>query len=178
MKPSLYCTLFAGILLNGCIDFHTKPKGPGNVTAWVPVYRDANTPEPEIAVHEPRNTTSGGKIFAYGQQLLQVETGHGIHIIDYSDKQHPKKLGFITIPGCGEVALKGMTLYTNSFDELVVIDISKYPDVVVKSRKANVFPEMSGWAPPESGYFVCPDRSRGRVIKWETKTVNNPQCRN
>lgn len=182
MRRSLYCIPLLSMLLYGCIDFNFSPGRPyipTEANGYEPVYAaDDADPLLEVGIQDVRKTTTGGKIFVAGKKLFQVETGQGIHIIDYTDKQHPKKLSFLNIPGCGEVAMKGQLLYTNSHDELLVLDLSGYPDVAVKARKPGAFPEMGPHVPPVRGtYYTCPDPAR-RVLRWEHKTIKNPKCFN
>lgn len=151
----------------------------GEVQAWVPVYVKNDDAGLDVAVKDKRPTEEGGKIFALGNKLFQVETGVGLHIIDYADKTKPVKAGFLNIPGCQEVALKGNAVYTNSFEDMLVLDLSAFPDVKIKSRMPNIFPEMKYPRPPGNGvYYVCPDVSKGRVTHWKQETVLNPQCMN
>ncbi len=56
------------------------------------------------AVKDKRPTEEGGKFLRWAN-AFQVETGVGLHIIDYADKRSGKA-GFLNIPGCQEVALK------------------------------------------------------------------------
>jgi hypothetical protein len=154
---------------------------PGIVDTYVPVYAKADAEELKIATLEARPTGKAGKIFVMGSRLYQVEQDSGIHIIDYSDKTKPVKVGFLNVPGCKEVALKGGDLYTNNFEDMVILDLSAYPDIKVKSRIPYVFPELTHptliQQDPNVRYFECPDYTKGRVLRWEVKKVNNPQCR-
>lgn len=151
----------------------------GEVQAWVPVYEDRDALSSGVTVLDKRATEEGGKIFVLGNKLFQVETGIGLHIIDYSDRTKPVKVGFLNVPGCQEVALKGDAVYTNSFEDMLVLDLSAFPDVKVKSRLPDIFPEMKYPRPPVRGsYYVCPDVSKGRVVRWKQETVLNPQCMN
>jgi hypothetical protein len=62
---------------------------------------------------------------------------------------------------------------------MLVLDLSAFPDVKIKSRMPNIFPEMKYPRPPGNGaYYVCPDVSKGRVARWKQETVLNPQCMN
>lgn len=175
MKIAVHCLLLGSLLLSGCWGFGRVEPGIGEIDAYVPVYAKEGDAELAIAIMPSREATVAGKIFVIGEKLFQVEEGQGIHIIDYADKKNPKKLSFLNIPGCGEVAVKGQSLYTNNFEDLLVLDLSSYPEVKVTARKPGVFPEMDGQHPPR-GYYQCPDPMKGRVIKWELKKVDNPKC--
>ncbi|MGX5818899.1 hypothetical protein ACWKWU_11925 [Chitinophaga lutea] len=172
------------LLLAGCIKIDPLPssrmRNPGMVTAYVPVYAsDADTEaEYKIAADKAQPTVHAGKIFTTGKTLYQVEDSAGVHIIDYTDREHPFKTGFIRIPGCRDVAFgPDSLLVANNHQDLVTIDMKGYPNIRVVSRKVNVFPVLRKFdvRPPGTGYFQCPEAGR-KVTGWEQKTVNNPQC--
>lgn len=173
------------IALSSCdfhpFDFQPRNRIPevGNVDTYVPVYTPEDATELLVSTLATRPTAKAGKIFVLGTKLFQVEENAGIHIIDYSDKTKPVKLAFLNVPGCKEVALQGSNVYANNFEDMIVLDLSTYPDVKVKSRIPNVFPEQRNIMPPRGTsiyYMQCIDPSRGRVVRWEVKKVNNPEC--
>lgn len=175
MKLPVYCLTLLSMLFCGCDPFGGG-RNTNYVDTYVPVYAAAGDQSANIAFINPIPTVSGGKIFVMGNKLFQVEEGVGIHIIDYADKQHPKKLSFLNIPGCKEVALQGANLYTNSYADMLVVDMAQYPNLAIRKRQPGVFPELSENYPPDRGYFVCPDPSKGRVVKWTVKKIKDPQC--
>lgn len=156
-----------------------EPPPPGIVDTYVPVYAEEGDDALKIATFAARPTAKAGKIFVMGNRLFQVEEDSGIHIIDYSDRAHPVKTGFLNVPGCKEVSLRGSNVYTNNFEDLVVLDLNAQ-DIKVKSRIPNVFPELRyppPFPPANVSYYECPDYTKGRVVRWEVKKVNNPKCR-
>lgn len=177
---------FMVVALSSC-DFHPFEFGGrnrnrnnyelGNIDMYVAVYAAEDATELKVSTLAIRPTVKAGKIFVMGNKLFQVEENAGIHIIDYSDKAKPVKLAFLNVPGCKEVALQGSNVYTNNFEDMIVLDLSTYPDVKVKSRIINVFPESRHVLPPDHNYYSeCIDNNKGRIVKWEVKKVNNPKC--
>ncbi|MRG44779.1 hypothetical protein GFS24_06620 [Chitinophaga sp. SYP-B3965] len=162
-----------------------EPPPPGIVDTYVPIYAAEGSDELKIATQAIRPTHKAGKIFVMDNRLFQVEQDSGIHIIDYSDKANPVKVAFLNVPGCKEVALKGSNVYTNNFEDMIILDLNTYPDIKVKSRMPNVFPELKYAPLPQlimTGgttirYYECPDYSKGRIVRWEVQKVNNPKCR-
>ena len=89
-----------------------------------------------------------------------------------------QKISFIKIPGATELAIKANYLYTNNVNDLVVIDLSNIASPQVVSRVADAFPQINQNYPSLSGVrFECPDPSKGIVIGWEQKLIDNPKCR-
>lgn len=174
MKKSLSLVLWC-LFLAGC--FEKGLPADGKTHGYVPVYA---TPAElkQIEVNPARPIENAGKIYAWQQFLFQSETGEGIHIIDGSDRTNPKKKSFLQIPGSTEIAIKGSYLYTNSFTDLLVFDIATPESPKLLKRMEDVFPAINQKYPPFTGvYFECPDPSKGVVIRWDKKMIENPNCR-
>jgi hypothetical protein len=87
------------------------------------------------------------------------------------------KRAFLSIPFNTDMAIRNNYLYANCVNDLVVIDLTEPLDPRVVSRTTDAFPMISQEYPPNSGYFVCPDPSKGVVIDWKLETVKTPACR-
>lgn len=173
MNPFFYFFSFLALL---CSCKNTKPE-LGIVDAYVPIYATAAESE-NIVLKSVQPIVEGGKIAKLGQYLFQVENNKGIHIIDLQNPSSPIKKGFISIPLCAELTLKGNYLYTNNTTDLIVINISNINSIAVTSRIKNAFPTYSLPYPNQSNiYFECADLSKGVVVGWELKKVNNPNCK-
>src|SRR5687768_10317653 len=68
---------------------------PGN-QAYVPVYMSV-VEKNNIATSNARTTENSGKIYAMGNYIFQNDLNKGIHIIDNTDRAHPKKIAFLNI---------------------------------------------------------------------------------
>ncbi len=64
-----------------------------------------------------------GKLCLYKNWVLLVENYKGIHLIDNSDPANPVNKGFLTIPGCLEVAVRNDVFYVNSSVDLVGVKV-------------------------------------------------------
>jgi hypothetical protein len=162
------------IFLFSCTD--TYDNVPENVQAFVPVYADTNHLA-AVTFEASRPVTNAGKIYSYGNYIFQNEENEGIHIIDNTDRTHPVKKAFLTIPFNSEIAIKAGYLYANRLSDLLVINMTDplHP-AIVKTIK-NAFPFISQTVPPEAGYFVCPDPQKGVVINWKLEFVDKVFCR-
>jgi hypothetical protein len=163
--------LLLPILLASCSD-----NAPKNVMGYAPIY-NSDTGQIVITTLAPQATENGGKIYLKDQYCYQVEANKGIHIIDMSDPKTPKKLSFIQVLGAQEIAIKGHYLYTNSTNDLLIIDISNIHAAALQQRIANVYALVSSETPPEAGYFECVDPSKGKVVGWEKKKLAAPNCK-
>jgi hypothetical protein len=157
------------------------PNHPEHVDGFVPVYSNNVAYVKTVAVESARPMIHGGKIYTVGNLLFQVEQDSGIHVIDYGNPSNPVKLGFIRSFLCKEVTVKNGFIYTNNMSDLVVIDMNNINNLHEVSRVKNVFPDLALQYPPKSAqfakiFFECPDPSKGVIIGWVAKNINNPKC--
>lgn len=115
-----------------------------------------------------------GNIYAKGNLIYQLEVGRGIHVIDNSVPAQAHRVGFITVNGSSQISIKGNFLYTNSFDDLVVVDISNSNAVSEVKRVTGAFPQGKYQyfynQPVESGYYEC-TKYDSAVIGWRKDSV-------
>lgn len=149
----------------------------GTTDAYVPIYASAENVT-KISVEQPQPIKQAGKIYAYRNYIFQNDINTGIHIVDNSDRQHPHKIAFISLPLNTEVAVKGNYLYANNYTDIVVFDITDPVSPHLVKRINNVFAPVNQEYPPLTNVaFECPDKSKGVVTGWELKTIATPKCR-
>ncbi len=99
---------------------------------------------------------NSGKIW-YDEGHLYVNIiDKGVLIVENYDPRNPKKIGFIEIPGNVDLAVSGTTLYANSFNDLVTIDVTDFQNVKETSRINGVFSQI-----PRNGL-------NGSSVAWRT----------
>jgi len=179
MKINLKWLLLVSTSYCSC-DPSVDTKPPQEITGFVPIYSTSNELK-KISAESPHTTITGGKIYTTGSLLFQVEPDSGIHVINYTDPQHPQKLGFIRSFLCKEISVKNGFVYTNNFSDLVVIDIRDMDHVHEVSRVEGVFPDLALQYPPRSQdgstvYFECPDPGKGVITGWKQQSIKNPKC--
>jgi len=131
-----------------------------------------------IKLEPARNTQFAGKIYAFRNYIFQNELNEGIHIINNTNRNQPRKDGFLKVPFSTEIAIKGNFLYTNNVDDLVVFDISDMANPRLVKRIEKVFATIDQQYPPfHNTVFECPDPSKGIVVRWERKEISKPKCR-
>ena len=170
-----YCLLLLLLGFASCV--RTEPAEPLNVEGYAPVYFNPQQ-SATVTFSAARPTNAPGKIYAYQNWLFQVDQYQGIHFIDNSNTQSPSKVGFLQVPGATEIAIKGGFLYTNNLGDLVVFSLASMQSPQLVNRLADAFPQFNQSYPPiGSGYFECPDPSKGIVVGWEQKILTNAKCR-
>lgn len=164
----------AGIFgLVACIE-----KPPKEILGYAPVYGLPGAMD-EIKSESPQPIVNPGKIYQYLDYTFQMETGKGIHVINSSNPASPQKLAYIKVGGCSEISIRNNILYTDNYRDLVAINISNLNAVTVSSRVEDVFQAIDQQMPPHQGvYFECVDITKGTVIGWSEKLLNNPKCKN
>jgi hypothetical protein len=171
-----FILIIVGCVLHSCDPGHTTDLS-GSVDAYVPIYSTLAEIN-KIQVEPQKPTEQAGKIYAYGNYIFQNDLNSGIHIIDNKDRTHPKKIAFLKLPFSTEIAVKGNYLYSNNYVDLVVFDISDPSNPKLIKRVKDVFPATDQKYPPlNTGYFQCPDQSKGTIVRWELKNIPIPNCR-
>lgn len=173
MKRLCLLSLVALFSLSACnrADDDGNPETPAEAEGWAPIYAQPTVVKSAAA----RTTEKAGKIYVKGSTLYQVETGKGIHVMDISSPAAPRKTGFIEIGGCTELSIQGQLLYTNSLNDLVVVNIADLTSASEVGRVKDAF-RLNNTRPPGSGWSECIDGSKGTVIAWERKTLYHPKC--
>ena len=110
-----------------------------------------------------------GNIYAYGKYIFQIDFGLGIHVIDNSSPTHADRVGFIRLNGCQQISIRGQYLYTNSYKDLVTLDISDPANIRELSRTPDAFPDFYA-EPPEPGYYTCP-QGDSVVVGWVKDSI-------
>ena len=106
---------------------------------------------------------SPGKLYIYGNYIFLNEQEKGIHVIDNSNPAAPRNISFINIAGNVDLAVKGSTLYADSWSDLVTFDISDPRDVKAKHFLNNVFPHRNRYY-NYYGANINPNTDSVRVI--------------
>src|SRR5690349_628459 len=126
--PALLFMIIILFSFASCFDFGIKPHPVYMETrrwAWKPVYA-LDTSYRIVTYTNAQPVVNAGKIYVKDNFIYQCEIGAGIHITDNADPASAKRIGFISIPGCEEISIKGNVLYTNNYYDLVAIDISHF----------------------------------------------------
>lgn len=171
----IYIPILLAFLLQDCyVEHGDAPAFPaGVVEGYEPIY--AGSEESNIGFEEPRSLEQPGKIFLYANWLLVNERYQGIHVFDNADPKHPIAVGFISIPGNVDLAVRGHVLYADHIGDLVAIDITDWhsPREISRVHQAHWVMNL----PPQGGrYFTCVEPSRGTVVGWRLATLTNPTC--
>jgi len=152
-------------VVTGCTDYERVP-------VFSPIYLSyADLRTPVLAV-DPVEIDTTGKIYVKDSYIYINELYEGTHVIDNTDPSSPQKIAFIPIPGNVDMAIKGTTLYADSYVDLVAVDIADPLNAVEVARIEGAFPYgiPSPWIAED---FVArsrvetPDESIGVVVGWE-----------
>ncbi|OFY65976.1 MAG: hypothetical protein A2V64_10070 [Bacteroidetes bacterium RBG_13_43_22] len=176
MKAKIIPIVFFSIsilLLISCEDTTYKEyKGNAPVYMTYSDLRDAVEIKQDVPLSDP------GKIYFKDNFIFVVEELKGIHVFDNSDPSAPFKKAFINVPGAVDMAISGNILYTDSYVDLVAIDVQDIENINEVGRVTNVLPYT---VPPVDNDYpqASVDKDKGVVLEWELKTIkervyNNP----
>ncbi|MDH4090137.1 MAG: hypothetical protein OEV74_13500 [Cyclobacteriaceae bacterium] len=138
----LYALLFLGallgmsVLLEGCSD---TCEVTNEYTYYEPVYTTVEEIRASISLVVPQPIKGVGKIYYKDGILFLNEPGEGIHIIDNSNPANPTPLKFLKVPGNYDLAIKGTTLYADSYVDLVAFDITDINTIQEVGRLEGIF---------------------------------------
>lgn len=134
-----------------------------------PILMTRNQLEKSVLSQPPRDFINPGKIYTKGSYIFINEKYKGIHVINNQNPASPQKIGFISVPGSIDIAVKGNSLYADNAIDLVAIDITDINNISVTGREKNVFPEL---LPPDVNEIPRKYSSEKRIentiiVGWE-----------
>jgi len=122
-----------------------------------------------VDILPPEPIQESGKIYAYKDYIFVNDKYRGVHVIDNSDPNAPKKITFIKIAGNVDVSVKDDFLYADSIMDLMVFDISDINNIKPVKRLENVLQQYLNW-PVEADIFDWQNSATGDIqVGWETK---------
>ena len=134
----LFFVIASAIFLNSCIK--DTCKSTNTYSYYIPVYETVEQLQANIKSSSPQEIENPGKMVMLGNYIFLNEIEKGIHIIDDRNPASPQNIAFIKIPGNMDLALKGNTLYADSYADLVTLDISNPLNAILKKYTENVLP--------------------------------------
>jgi len=166
MKQIAITALLALFMLSSCIG--PDWGDPYYVeSAYKPIIMERNALENSVKLTDPQTISDFGKIYRYGNLLFINERFEGVHIIENSDPSNPVNIGFITIPGNIDIAIKNDYIYADNAVDLIVISYDGQR-VQVVDRNRDVFPEIGA---PDGFYSSDLDNrpENSVIVKWKEK---------
>lgn len=144
---------------------------PYETTEYTPVLLDRADLEQSVILQDVKPMNDPGKIYYKDKHVFISEKYKGIHIIDNTDSLSPQKTGFIRVPGCVDLAIKGNVIYADNAVDLVAIELGAEGSIKGINRVKNIFPEIT---PPDLSHvpsrYSKKNRPEGTIIVgWERK---------
>ncbi len=91
-----------------------------------------------VDIIAPRPIEESGKIYAYKDYIFVNDKYRGVHVIDNSNPENPKKIAFIKIVGNVDISVKDDYLYADSITDLMVLNIVDINNISIVNRLENV----------------------------------------
>lgn len=141
-------------------------------SAYTPILMKKDAMRSSIDYFTNRQLKSPGKMYFANNYIYIVEKYGGIHIYNNSNPSVPVYKGFINVPGCVDVAVKGDIVYADNAVDLVAIE-TDYSSATVVKRFENVFPEL---LPPDLTYMPSIYLPQNRpentaIVGWEKRDI-------
>ena len=124
-----------------------------------------------VDIIAPLPIQESGKIYAYQDYIFVNDKYRGVHVIDNSNPNAPKKISFIKIAGNVDISIKDDYLFADSLMDLVVLDISNVTDIKIVNRLNNVLRDNVVW-PANVDFYEGEDIDYENeiLLGWETVT--------
>ena len=173
MKQTIFLITILSLAITSCED-----KKLQTYKANVPIYMSYAELRNSFQVTNEEELEKPGKIYFKDQYMYINEYQKGIHVVDLSDPANPTKKAFINIPGNVDMAIKDNILYTDSYTDLVLIDISNPEQPTEVKRIEEMFEYVIptyDWDYPLDEI----DEEKGVITRFEIKEItrevyNNP----
>lgn len=165
LPVSVYALMFLiillglSLLLESCTD---KCEVTTRYTYYEPVYKTLDEIRSAVVQSDPQPIKTIGKIYFQDGFIFLNQPGEGIHVIDNHDPASPVIKSFISIPGNYDLAIKGNTLYADSYVDLVVLDISNTEAIHEINRLEKAFSTYNSL-----GFSL--DENKGLITDWEER---------
>lgn len=137
MKKLIVAFLAFSMGLSSCLRDEVVTK----YTFYRPVFKTTEQARAEIKSYSPIDVQNPGKIYYKDGFIFLNELQKGIHVIDMRVVNQPTRIGFIKIPGCVDMAVRGNILYADMFTDLIALDITNPRDVKRTHIAEGAFPE-------------------------------------
>ncbi len=167
IKTVLFTVLTIVSMLTECYDIYV------DYSEYKPVLMTREELEKSISYSPPKEMVQPGKIYLKGDTIFINEKYKGIHVIDNSDPENPKNIGFIVIPGCMDISMKNNVLYADNSVDLIAISLSEgLNQLNVTKRLRETFPELT---PPDNRILQSQYLKENRpvntlIVGWEKIT--------
>jgi hypothetical protein len=154
------------VFLAGCF---TPVENPPQ--EFTPVLMTRAQLDNSILWKEARQPVNPGQIYYKDGYIFINEKYKGIHVIDNQNPSAPVNIGFISVPGNIDMAVKGNSMYVDNAVDLVTLDLSSIPNIQVTSRVASTFPELipPGWSYVPLDYQEKNRPSNTIIVEWIQK---------
>lgn len=164
LTGSILLTILA---FSGCKKFNQTKV----YTANQPVYMSYEDLRSSIQSDNNRSLIKPGKILVKDNFVFINDFETGIHIFNNANPASPQHIGFINIPGNVDMAVRGNTLYADSYIDIVAIDISDPTNIREATRALDelsyTIPTTIDYDYPVSGV----NRNQGVVVDYKVMEV-------
>jgi hypothetical protein len=129
---------------------------------YVPVFMKRADLEQSVSYQSiAREMENTGKIYYKTPYIFINEKYKGVHVINNSNPQNPINEGFIVVPGCIDMAVKGNIMYLDNAVDLVAFDLTSKQ---VTKRIKEIFPEPPS---PENGLYYGGNTEGYILVGWK-----------
>lgn len=138
-KILLLIMALVAVSLQSCLK--DKCEGEYTYVTYEPAYISYDQLRTAVTSESPRPLQHPGKIWFSNNYIFINEKDKGIHVINNANPSSPVNEAFINIPGNIDLAVRGNTLFADSYVDLIALDISNPSSVNITHRIENALPQ-------------------------------------
>lgn len=170
-KLSFLVLLVIPMAFISCSDDEPDPDLYADYLVATPLLMTTEEFKNSVDILPPEPIKESGKIYAYKDYIFVNDKYRGVHVIDNTNPNFPKKITFIKIAGNVDISVKDDFLYADSIMDLMVFDITDMNNIKTVNRLENVLQQYVAW-PVEADIINWDNGGIGGEIQvgWETKT--------
>lgn len=166
----LYFVLIAFSFLCSCVPVDSTPIV---YTDYVPILMERSNLNQSLSLKPAATIADAAKIYYKDNYIFISERYKGVHVIDNRNPKVPINKGYISVPGCVDMAIKNNVLYVDNAVDLVAVNLTEIQkgNLEILKRIENVFPEV---APPDGGMIPSKFDTENRpensiIVGWKLK---------
>jgi hypothetical protein len=129
---------------------------------FTPVFLTKAQIRTDIKMEPERKLENPGKMYFYNNFLFINDQGKGIHVYDLKYISSPTKIGFYSIPGNFDIAVKNNILYADNVMDLIALDITDVYTPKLVKRIEDYQNRYGTYEPPT--YYAYSIRSNQTLI--------------
>ena len=129
-----------------------------------------------ITYEAPRDLGEVGQLYYYADHIFINERHTGLHVLDNTDPENPRPVGFLNIPGNRNLAIRNGKLYADSYSDLLTLAVGSLSDAQPFTLEARTEGIFAQWTHPDDERFLSHYETSERTQSHDCETASALQA--